>query len=243
LIIVTAAFAYALWVLWRRLRDPARRPVELLPAAWVLGVALHSLVEQPLWFATFLLPFALMLGWLAQAPRRSEVAAERPVQASSKPQQPRWILVGVVVIACGVAAADFARLQVLAIKIIAEGPDTGALVNFEEIARAESLSMFPRQARVMLSRKLPLGDAAADAKIMIARQAMDAVPSPETIARWAAFCALGGRAAEARTLFNELAVRNAGYRTAALELLNTWATLDPRIARLNDELVAEHGSR
>jgi hypothetical protein len=95
----------------------------------------------------------------------------------------------------------------------------------------------------MLSRKLPLSDAAADAKIMIARQAMDAVPSAETIARWAAFCALGGRAAEAQTLFSELAVRNAGYRTAALQLLHTWATLDPRIARLNDELVAGHASR
>jgi O-antigen ligase len=239
--IVTAAFAYTLWVLLRRLRDPARRPVELLPAVWVLGVALHSLVEQPLWFATFLLPFALMLGWLAQAPRRSEVVAEGPVHENSK-APPRWILIGVVVIACGVAAADFARLQVLAMKILAEAPGTGALVNFEEIARAESLSMFPRQAKVMLSRKLPLGDAAADAKIMIARQAMDAVPSPETIARWAAFCALGGRAVEAQTLFSELAVRNAGYRAAALELLKTWATLDPRIARLNDELAA-HGSR
>jgi O-antigen ligase len=243
LLIVTAAFAYALWVLLRRLRDPARRPVELLPAVWVLGVALHSLVEQPLWFATFLLPFALMLGWLVQAPRRSEVVAEESVHEGSKLQRPRWILVGMVVIACGVAAADFARLQVLAMKMLAEAPETGALVNFEEIARAESLTMFPRQAKVMLSRKLPVGDAAADAKILIARQAMDAVPSPETIARWAAFCALGGRALEARTLFSELAVRNAGYRTAALELLSTWATLDPRIARLNDELVAEHGPR
>jgi len=243
LFIVTAAFIYTMWVLWRRLRDPARRPVELLPAVWVLGVALHSLVEQPLWFATFLLPFAVMLGWLAHAPRRSEVVAETAALESAKPQQPRWILVGVVLITCGLAAADFARLQVLAMKLIAEAPGTGALVSFEDIARAEALTMFPRQAKVMLSRKLPLGDAAADAKITIARQAMDAVPSPETIARWAAFCALGGRAAEARALFSELAVRNAGYRAAALELLNTWATLDPRIARLNDELVAEHGSR
>jgi hypothetical protein len=243
LFIVTAAFAYTLWVLWRRLRDPARRPVELLAAVWVLGVALHSLVEQPLWFASFLLPFALMLGWLAQAPRRSEVVAEEAVHQSSRPRPPRWIPVGMVVIACGLAAADFARLQVLAMKLLAEAPGTGALVNFEEIARAESLTMFPRQAKVMLSRKLPLGDAAADAKITIARQAMDAVPSPETIARWAAFCALGGRAAEARTLFSELAGRNAGYSKSALELLSTWATLDPRIARLNDDLVAEHGPR
>jgi O-antigen ligase len=240
---VAAAFAYTLWVLLRRLRDPARRPVELLPAVWILGVALHSLVEQPLWFATFLLPFALMLGWLTQATLRLASVAEGAAHGGAKLRPPRWILVGMVVIACGMTAADFARLQVLAMKILAEGPGMGPLVNFEEMARAESLTMFPRQAKVMLSRKLPLGDAAADAKIMIARQAMDAVPSPETIARWAAFCALGGRAEEARTLFTDLAVRNAGYRAAALELLNTWATLDPRIARLNDELVAEHGSR
>ena len=51
------------------------------------------------------------------------------------------------------------------------------------------------------------------------------------------------RAAEARTLFSELAGRNAGYSKSALELLSTWATLDPRIARLNDDLVAEHGPR
>jgi len=243
LLMVTVAFGYTLRVLLRRLRDPARGPVELLPAVWISGVALHSLVEQPLWFATFLLPFAMMLGWLAQAPRRSEVAVEAPMDERSKLRPPRWIPVGMVLIACGVAAADFARLQVLAMKLLAEAPETGALVNFEDIARAESLTLYPRQAKVMLSRKLPLGDAAADAKILVARQAMDAVPSAETIARWAAFCALGGRAQEARTLFSELAVRNAAYRTAALDLLNTWATLDPRIARLNDELVAEHGSR
>ena len=115
-------------------------------------------------------------------------------------------------------------------------PTVPALVSFADVAEVEALTLFPLPAKLMLAIKLPLGDAAIEAKIAVARQAMDAVPNAELIARWAAFSAIGGHANEPRAMLARLAERNPAYHEQALGFLRSWPRYDPRIAALTADV-------
>ena len=106
--LVLALLLMALWQAWRRSSDaPGERGVGLRAAfMMVLLVALHSLLEYPLWYAHFLLPTALMWGLCLGAPAA-------PMPAGGAPR--RWPM------ACGVAMvlsslvvlADYRRVVVI----------------------------------------------------------------------------------------------------------------------------------
>lgn len=225
--IVVVATAWLPLVVWRRFRAVDRGPDELFPMIWVVGVLLHSLVEHPLWFVHFLLPFALMVGTLPQPAlvvQREGSRANAATLAGS---------VAVALVVSLVAAADYARSQRIALGILVESdlpPGSPALVRLADAARVDSLTMFPLFARLQLTRKLPLGGVAAQQKLLLARQAMDAIPNPETIARYVAFAIVADRQDDAKRMLDSLAARNAEQYATVAQLLQAWADSDARVS-------------
>lgn len=225
--IVAAATVWLLLIVWRRFRAADRGTDELFPAIWVLGVLLHSLVEHPLWFVHFLLPFALMAGTL---PQPALVVRRKDPNANAAT---RVALVTLALAVSLVAAADYARIQRIALGILVETdlpPGSPALVRLADTARVDRLTMFPLFARLQLTRKLPLGGEAAQQKLLLVRQAMDAIPNPETIARYAAFAIVADQQAEAERTLDSLAARNAEQYETVAQLLQAWAESEPRVA-------------
>lgn len=201
------------WLARAGLRALAERPVapaRLLALATVVALLVHGLAEHPLWFPHYLFLFALAVGLLVGAPVAVEPVAPRRAAA---------VVFGVVVAAAiaGVAAADYLRLQHIAAGLRADAvrePGTPPRISLAEVAAVERLTLYPRPATLLLSAVLPINPVAAEAKLAVARRAMDMIPAGQTIARWAALAVVAGRADEARALL--LAMRQR-HRPAYLE--------------------------
>jgi uncharacterized membrane protein YhaH (DUF805 family) len=233
--VVLAAAIYVLLLIARRLRDPQRSAAELLAGVWITAVLVHSMVEHPLWFAHFLLPFGLMLGLLPQR------QLQRQTQPADGPA-PRAATVAALAAIAGMMALvawDYSRLQTLALKMLAEldrQTGTPALVSFADLVEVERLTFFPVQAKIMLSRKIPLGERAIDAKLELARQAMNAIPNYETVARYCAFAVVAGRDEEARAMLASFARRSPWQYARAHALISEWRAVDPRLAKLASDI-------
>ena len=110
------------WALWRAHRAwcvAAEQPGRPVRAAFVMlaVLAMHSLLEYPLWYAYFLLPAAWALGvFLGAAP-----GPAKPGGARAPPWT--WRLVGVLLVAgSSYAAWDHRRIQVIFAPAVADGP-------------------------------------------------------------------------------------------------------------------------
>jgi O-antigen ligase len=225
--IALTALAFTACLVWRNVRAKDLTPETWFTCAWLVGMLLHNQVEQPLWFMHFLLPTAVMLGLLKQP----VITVRTQITAASR----RAVLaayLAVVSVMTGVAW-DYSRAQSLALAMLADLDRPWGVppqVTFADVASIESFTLFPQYAKIMLSRKLPLGDVAAQAKLELARQAMDAVPNSETIARYCAFAVVAGQGESARSLLEQLRRRSPpGYYQRAHELLDSWRVMDGRL--------------
>jgi O-antigen ligase len=206
------------WLARAGLRALAERPVapaRLFALAMVVALLVHGLAEHPLWFPHYLFLFALAVGLLVGAPVAMEPAPPRRAVA---------IVFGLVVAAAiaGVAAADYLRLQHLAAGLRADAvrePGTPPRISLAEVASVERLTLFPRPATLLLSAVLPINPVAAEAKLAVARRAMDMIPAGQTIARWAALAVVAGRADEARALLLAMRQRHQPAYLEAREIL------------------------
>lgn len=67
----------------------------------LLVVGVHSLLEYPLWFAHFLMPTAVMLGWLVGLSDHADASAEGPVPVEAEPvSRPKEYSGAVAISAC-----------------------------------------------------------------------------------------------------------------------------------------------
>lgn len=110
------------WVFWRaRLAlgqvDEAAAQASRALAFMLLVVAVHSLLEYPLWYAYFLLPTALMAGWLCGAAARVEQAA---APHNGQTRQPaglgtRWVagLAALVLVGCVWVGQQYYRVAII----------------------------------------------------------------------------------------------------------------------------------
>lgn len=235
--IVVGGVVLVALLLWRRLRDAARTAEEFYAGAWVVGVLAYSVVEHPLWFVHFLLPFSIALGLLAARPGGSG-AVRGPAHAAS-PDMPSWAprvaALAALAVALGAAAWDYTRLQRLALMMLADidlPPGAQRTVTFGDVAEVERMTLFPQSARILLSRKLPVGDQAIGAKIVIAQDAMNLVPNGETVARYVLFLTIGGRDDEALKLLERFGRRSPRQYNTGHQLLLEWRGLDPRVGAL-----------
>ena len=157
-----AVLALLAWALWRAWRGAARTgedaPLRRAALMIVLTIALHSLLEYPLWYAYFLLPacFALGLALPADAPAR-------PAPATP------WQLVGGLLI----AGSAFAVWDYHRIVIIYAPPDDAAPLN-DRIAAGQQSPLFSHQADYAAATSFPPGQAALAATRRTAFSLVDA---------------------------------------------------------------------
>lgn len=225
-LLVASLCGLMLSVVWRRLRDPKAGAEELMAATWVVGLMAHSMVEHPLWFMQFLLPLALMAGLLKQP-----LLVDRPANAPRAP----WIhgvALAATIAACGFGAWDYARIQTIAMRLYAseqQPADKKTAVKLTEVAELDSLTLYPRYPRIILSMMLPLSEDFADVKLGIAKQAMDSLPSSDGVARYALFAVLADKEDEARQFLKDFAKRMPLQYDVAYDHMATWASADPRL--------------
>jgi O-antigen ligase len=136
-LLVLALLLSALWcalrAAWASTTGEPAGPASMLRAAFMLVVmiAVHSLLEYPLWYAYFLLPTAFALGMClgrtgeagsaggavgAAMPRADVVAARaRAPGAAAGPRETRPLLMASLLLACGSLAAlvDYSRVVVI----------------------------------------------------------------------------------------------------------------------------------
>jgi len=226
LALVLSLAGLMLWVAWQRLRDRQAGDEELMAATWVLCLLAYSMLEHPLWFMHWLLPLVLLSGLLKQP-----LMLSRPPAGPARPAAAIAMLAVVLALSAG-AAWDYLRIQTLAMRMLADNDrpkGTMSKVSILEVGSVESLTLFPRYARIMLSFKLPLDTDFADEKLAIARQAMDLIPNGEGMARYALFAVMADKEGEARALLEGFAKRNPLQYDHAYERMTTWAGMNPQL--------------
>jgi hypothetical protein len=87
---------------WRQRPWSESDPLRQLAWALLALLALHSLLEYPLWYGPFQLALGVCLGWLARAP---------PQAATRSAAIPRTAVAGLLLAATGYAAWDYARVS------------------------------------------------------------------------------------------------------------------------------------
>lgn len=156
---VLALLAWALWKAargaWRAGEDaPLRRAALML----VLTIALHSLLEYPLWYAYFLLPACFALGLALPADTSAAPASARP-----------WQVVGGLLIA-GSAFALWDYQRIVAIY----APSADAMPLTRRIAIGQRSPFFSHQADYAAATSQPPGPLALAAARRTAFSLVDA---------------------------------------------------------------------
>ncbi|WP_422010684.1 Wzy polymerase domain-containing protein [Roseateles sp.] len=157
-----AVLALLGWALWKAWRGAARAgedaPLRRAALMLVLTIALHSLLEYPLWYAYFLLPACFALGLALPA---DEGVAPAPAWP--------WHLIGGLLIAGSAFAVwDFQRITV----IYAPSADAGPLE--ERVAAGQRSLFFSHQADYAAATSFPPGALALDAARRTAFSLVDA---------------------------------------------------------------------
>lgn len=139
---VLALLAWALWKAWRgAARSDEDAPLRRAALMIVLTIALHSLLEYPLWYAYFLLPACFALGLALPAPDAARPATALP-----------GIALGVLLIAGSAFAVwDYQRI----VDIYA--PGAGAAPLNQRIATGQRSLFFAHQADYAAATSLPPG--------------------------------------------------------------------------------------
>ncbi|NCT84502.1 MAG: polymerase [Comamonadaceae bacterium] len=158
--VVLALLAWALWLAWRgAARAGADAPLRRAALMLVLTIALHSLLEYPLWYAYFLLPACFALGLALPA------GGAHAAPASARP----WQVVGGLLIAGSAFAVwDYQRIVV----IYAPPADAGPLD--ERIAAGQRSPFFGHQADYAAATTFPPGRQALAATRRTAFSLVDA---------------------------------------------------------------------
>lgn len=156
---VLALLGWALWKAWcGALREDDDAPLRRAALMIVLTIALHSLLEYPLWYAYFLLPacFAFGLTLPADAPARPAAAAP-------------WQVVGGLLIAGSLFALwDYHRIVAIYM------PSEDAVPLGERIATGQRSLFFSHQADYAAATSQPAGPAALAAARRTAFSLIDA---------------------------------------------------------------------
>lgn len=215
----------ALWA-WRSVRRKEVSAEDYVIATWMLCLLAYSMVEHPLWFTRFLLPFATLMGMLRQPkfvlPRNRRL---NPMLVSGVAI---FLAVGISV----VSAADYLRSQRLALRLqhdIESSVEHIASVPLSDASSIANLTMFPIPAQIMLTRALPMNDEYIDQKLIIATKAMSGIPTAETMARYLAFALIAGKSGDAMQLADSLMRRNAEAYAQMMEILSGFTTRSPSI--------------
>lgn len=156
---VLGLLGWALWKAWRgALRAGEDAPLRRMALMLVLTIALHSLLEYPLWYAYFLLPACFALGLALPADADAAPASARP-----------WQLLGGLLIAGSVFAVwDYQRIVAI------YAPSEDAVPLNERIAIGQRSIFFSHQANYAAATSYPPGKLALAAARRTAFSLVDA---------------------------------------------------------------------
>jgi hypothetical protein len=219
------------WALWHGLNAISRRgvaPERFLSAAVALALAMYSLVEFPLWYMFFLLPFALMLGLIEQP---SLKLALPPVS-----RDVRWLGYVAAVAVCGVLAFDYQRSESLYSELELQqreartGGQRVSAVNIpmQRAASVSTLSAFDLYANLMYSRALNPDGLLMRYKLEFTQRAMLTMINEDTLARHVSMLVVAGDLDEARALMARSA-RSPVLERETRAVLGRFSTLHPDI--------------
>lgn len=188
---VLALLATALWQAWRRdTANDAEMPLRRAALMIVLTIALHSLLEYPLWYAYFLLPACFALGLALPAPRTGDLSS-RTTRATPLP----WAAAGTLLVVGSLFAVwDYSRITA----IYAPGENAGPLM--ERIAAGQASPLFSHQADYAAATSQPPGPAALAAARRTAFSLVDA----RLLMHWSQSLATTGDVDGARYLADRL---------------------------------------
>jgi O-antigen ligase len=235
-LIVIPAFASLLWCVLSRRREPLVGLAQRFFGTFVVVLLLYSMFEFPLWMANFLLPFAVLAGALVQPSWRV------PGRLTTRFRWMPWLGPVAVMASCGYAAWDYQRSQEMAQRMglkIGAGQYTVSNVAFPEATRVAIGTLFPVHAEIMQARTLPLDGDFADYRLELARRALIAVPSGETVARYVAHSALALQFDKGLALMSSLRVRDVLVYNKAIEFLEIFSGADPRIGEIYRRAIAD----
>ncbi len=189
------ALTLAAW-LWRVLRhllltDDGRRRLRatLLGLTWLAMLCAHSMLEYPLHYLYFFLPFCFLLGWLDPGAWRMPAGISRVMQWRGWPVA--WLLAGGVVL--GSIWLDYQRAEAV----------TYAAAPTETMPSRPRL-WFRDVAEQRYTTRMPLSHANAERALERHITALHVLPTPALIRRTALLTAMPGDTAGAMQLVDLL---------------------------------------
>lgn len=214
------------WALWNCVRVVTRRgvaPEHFLASSVALLLAGYSLVEYPLWYTFFLLPFALMLGLV---PQRDLELSLSPVPWAVRALG--WALASGI---CLMFAFDYHRSEELYSNLELqqrEGQGAPVRIPLQEARDVAALSAFDMYANLMYSRALAPDGLFMGYKVEIAERATMGMTNQETIARQVALLVVANDLDAARGLLARTR-RNPDLERTTREILLRLSPLHPAL--------------
>ena len=215
------------WALWRCLVVITRRnvrPEQFLAAAIPLLIGAYSLVEFPLWYTFFLLPFALMLGLVEQRDLKVRVTAAAPAL--------RWAGFTVAAAVSALVAADYHRSEVIytAMEFQQREQRVAAVtIPVQEASKVSTLSAFDVYASLMYSRALQPDGMFMQYKLGVTDRAMLGMTNQETVARKVAMLVVADELPAAHELVARTR-RDPELERSTRDFLERLAPLHPRLS-------------
>lgn len=173
------------WLIFRCRPWREKEPVRQLAWLVLALLALHSLVEYPLWYGPFQMSAGLVIGLLSGAlPTRQRVA--------SPAGRARWSLAALLVVSAAYAAWDYWRISQLFLPVQARA----AAYRDHTLAKVSDSWLFRDQVRFAELVTTPITPANAARLHALAQQMLHYSPEPQVIERLIDSAALLGRADE-----------------------------------------------
>ncbi|AXV82515.1 PglL family O-oligosaccharyltransferase [Ralstonia solanacearum] len=180
---------------WKRQMTPA---LAFLSAVILVTVA-HSMLEYPLHYLYFLLPFAFVLGYVD----------DRTLRVPSPSMA--WVLIAIVAV-CGAVLTGRMWIDYRSVERLYYSPD-GPMVELERYQRSGQLLLVP-YANLSIANNAAMTVETAPIMAAIEHQAVQFYPSAGTVQRWAIALAFQGKTDEAitqvRRLHNQYWINYAG---------------------------------
>jgi O-antigen ligase len=189
----------AVWI-GRAWRNRVSAPEHLPMLGGLAVLSIHALLEMPLWYLYFLIPFGLMLG-----------IAVGPVRAGERSATLPWHWVFVVAMLLGIpgfvyAVVDHARAEriIWLGRVAKEHPELAAGAVTAMRDGLGSLRIFAIAGERELLRFGEIDRANAVALAVANRRLLENIPDPVVISRQVMLEAIAGRPDEARDLFRRM---------------------------------------
>jgi hypothetical protein len=192
-------------------------PEETFALLVVSVTLIYSLLEYPLGYFHFLLPFALALGLLRQ-PAKTWTAGRGHAAGFV-------VCCMVTVFVAVVAVLDYLPLQRSYTEVsqrLRRGETVTVTASVELADKVAGATLYPAQAAYLFARTMEPDGLYMEFKLEMSREVMKARPNGETMARYLAFCILLDREDEAEEALHD-AARNPSMWTETMQILGLYA--------------------